>query len=127
MKDNRLTILIERSADQVFDFALNPVNTPKWVNSIKEEVASEQPTKLGTVYTNWSQDSKESVYVITELIKNKSFALREKNGSYQVRYTFLPIAENLTKFEYYEWTEQGDLENPFYQPVLEQLKAVIES
>src|SRR5438874_1842480 len=92
MKDLRLTIEINRPAKEVFDFTLNPKNTPKWIDFITEEKTDDWPPKLGTTYRNrGSENSEWSEYELTEYDPGKAFTLSEKDGSYHVRYSFTPI------------------------------------
>ena len=126
MKDVKLTITIDRPAYEVFDFTLNPENTPKWIDGIVREQSSETPTKLGTVYKNQGQDGKWSEYEITAYEPGTMFVMSKKNDNYHVKYTITPLGDNQCELEYYEWADQGDLAEPFTQDVLQKLKCVIE-
>ena len=126
MKDKRLTIVINKPLQAVFDFTLDPLNTPKWVGSIVQETRNETPTKLGTVYKNQNNKGEWSEYEVTEFEPNKVFVMSQKNGSYHVKYTFLPVSENQTELEYYEYVDNGEISQPFTQEVLQKLKVVME-
>jgi len=52
MKDLKLTIQIDKPAKDIFEFILNPQNTPKWIDFITVDETSEWPPKLGTPYRN---------------------------------------------------------------------------
>jgi hypothetical protein len=44
-----------------------------------------------------------------------------------VRYSYGVIEENKTKMTYFEWSENGELTDPFEKETLENLKKVIEN
>lgn len=127
MKDVKLTITINRSAHEVFDFALNPENTPKWIDGIVKEQINETPTKLGTIYKNQNRDGKWNEYEITAYKPGTMFVMSRKDGSYHVKYTLTPLDDNRCELEYYEWADSGDLDEPFTQEILQKLKDVIEA
>jgi len=125
MKDLRLAITINKPAKVIFEFALNPKNTPTWVDFITVEETNEWPPKLGTIYRNQNPAGEWREYELTAFKPNKEFVLSKKGG-YHVRYTLRPIDENTTKLEYYEWIDNGELTEVLTQDVLEKLKRVIE-
>lgn len=45
MKENKLTIYINKVPKEVFEYSLESKNVPKWINSIKEEIPLERPVK----------------------------------------------------------------------------------
>jgi uncharacterized membrane protein len=127
MKELRLKIEIDKPAKDIFEFTLNPKNTPKWIDFIAVEETNEWPSKLGTIYRNMSDNDTEwSELELTEYNPYKRFTLSKKDGSYNVRYTFAPIAGDKTELEYYEWTDREDLSVPFTMEPLEKLKSIIE-
>lgn len=126
MKDKKLTIVINKPLQEVFDFTLDPANTSKWVGSIVQEMRNETPTKLGTVYKNQNNKGEWSEYELTEFEQNKVFVMSQKSGSYHVKYTFTPLSENQTELEYYEYVDNGEIAEPFTQDVLQKLKVVME-
>ena len=127
MKDNKLTIKIERPLQEVFDFTLNPNNTPKWIHSLVSEERTLGDINIGTTYRNKNQEGKSSTYVVTEFQPMKMFVMTLEDKSYHVRYTFKELGPQETEFEYYEWVDTGELEGPFQQVVLEGLKNIVES
>ncbi|MCX6764647.1 MAG: SRPBCC family protein [Candidatus Nealsonbacteria bacterium] len=127
MKNNKLTVKINKLAHEVFTFTLNPENTPSWISSIAKEEVNEKPTKIGTVYRNQNQNGKWSEYTVTAYEENKLFIFTSGDGNYSVRYTFTPIDGNATEVEYYEWVNQGELKEPFAIEVLDKLKSLLES
>lgn len=126
MKDKRLTIQIDKSSDEIIAFTLNPKNTPLWIESLVKEETSEWPVKVGTVYRNQNKKGEWNEYTLTEL-KENSFTMTQKDGNYYVRYTLTPVDAKTTEFEYYEWVDNGELQEPFTQDILEKLKQVVEN
>ena len=127
MKRNKISITINRPVSDVFTFTINPVNTPKWIAGIQKEEVDEYPVKVGTIYRNIDSSGKWTEYVLTALEENSLFELASKEGGYHVRYTYSPINDTASNLEYFEWLENGELENPFTQEVLGALKKVMES
>lgn len=127
MQHNKLTIEINRNVSSVFDFTIDPANTPTWISHLVVEETNEFPTKLGTIYRNHDGSGIWDEYIVVEFEKNKIFTLRSKDNNYSVRYTYTDLGENKSSMEYYEWVESGELSNPFQQDVLEELKSILET
>lgn len=125
MKQNRLTIQINAPIESVFQFTVNPANTPKWISHIVEEQASEWPPVVGTTYRNRIEGGEWSEYIVDEIEENRFFELASKSSSYHVRYTYTEVNSG-TELEYFEWMDDGDLDGVFEQSVLVKLKDVIE-
>lgn len=126
MKNKRLNIIIDKSASEAFEFTLDPENTPKWIDGILVEEINETPPRLGTIYKNKGQNGNWNEYELTAFEQDKMFELTRINGDYHVRYTFTPIDESSCEFEYYEWVDEGELDDTVSQEVLEKLKRVVE-
>lgn len=127
MKDNRISIQISKPVKEVFSFTLNPQNTPKWIDSIVHEEASESPARKGTVYKNQNRNGEWSEYCISEFKENEMFTLTKNDNNYHVRYILKPVNITTTELEYYEWVNEGDLEDSFTLDILKKLKAFIEN
>lgn len=131
MNKIKQTVTINRSAHVVFEFTLDPVNTPKWIDSIVQEEVSEQPTKEGTIYRNQTSDGTWNEYEVTAFEQDRMFTFSKKDGEYHVKYTFTPMGAGQCELEYCEWTDSGSMEGLFSEDalanVLSKLKVVIES
>ena len=123
----RLRITINRPIKDVFEFALDPGNTPKWISVIKSEETSDWPAQNGTVYTNQDRNDNISEYRLSDLKAPHSFTLNKLDSTYHVRYEFSELNENSTEFEYYEWMDEGNLAQPFTTKELHELKRVLEA
>ncbi|HVZ66943.1 MAG TPA: SRPBCC family protein [Patescibacteria group bacterium] len=124
---NTLKVIVNKPAAVVFEFCLNPDNTPKWIDTIEKEETNEKPSKLGTIYKNKRyNDPTWTEYKITEFEDGKSFTMSETKGNYRVKYVVTPINNESSELEYSEWVDNGEPENPFTQEVLDKLKDVIE-
>jgi uncharacterized protein YndB with AHSA1/START domain len=126
MKNKKLSIVINKTVSAVFEFTTNPANTAKWIDGIVEEETNEMPPKLGTIYRNKGESGNWNEYEMTEFEKDKTFTLTRLNGDYHLRYTFKPTENGGCDFEYYEWVDNGELDDTFSQDVLKKLKSVVE-
>ena len=52
MKENKISVVINKPIHEVFEFTTNPSNTHLWIASIIEEVADQFPPQIGTQYKN---------------------------------------------------------------------------
>lgn len=96
---------------------------PKWIKSVREEIPSERPVKLGTKLRNIGvdKDAEWNEYEIIEFDPPKSFTLKQLNGDYFVKYTFNEVTGG-TEFEYLEWSKSG-LDGRLEMQALEKLKS----
>lgn len=126
MKTNKLTIHINKPISTVFDFTINPQNTPRWIDFIVEETINGKEIKLGTRYTNQDKDGKINLYELTQFENDKVFELKSIPPFYTVRYTYTAISDTETELEYFEWVESGELSSPFPMSAMQKLKEVLE-
>lgn len=126
MKNKRITITINKSPTEIYNFYINPKNTPLWIDSIVREETNEWPIRVGTIYRNQNRQGAWTEYVVTKLQPNEVFELRSKDSNYHVKYTHKVIDEITSELEYYEWVDKGELEEPFTFKILQKLKDVLE-
>jgi hypothetical protein len=127
MKENRLIVRIQKPVSEVFDFTITPSNTPAWIDSIIEEKINGSEIKVGTQYTNIDRGGVTNLYQVTKFESDRVFELRSVTSTYHVRYTYIAISPEETELEYFEWVDNGVLDNPFEQGTLEKLKVVLEN
>jgi len=127
MQNCKLRVNINKPVSEVFQFALDPNNTPLWVDSIVEEKVNEIPTKVGTIYRNINKEGIWSEYLVTKFDQNKMFEFVASDKNYHVKYTLTPVSDSSCELEYFEWVENGEIEAPFTIQVLEKLKGLLEA
>ena len=127
MRDNKLTIQINKPVSKVFAFTITPPNSTLWINSIDKEETNEWPIRVGTIYKLQDNKGEYSEVIVTAIKENKSVEWVSKNKNYHCRYTYRSIDKNTSELEYYEWIDGGELEEPFSLEILEKLKSVLES
>ncbi|MBP6925492.1 MAG: hypothetical protein KBC22_00315 [Candidatus Pacebacteria bacterium] len=127
MKKNKLTIRINKPISKVFDFTINPENTPRWIDFIVEETIDSNEIKIGTHYKNKDKDGNIHVYELTQFERNKVFELQSLPSHYTVKYTYAPISDIETELEYFEWVDFDELNSPFPISAMQKLKEVLEA
>ena len=126
MKENKLTIYIDKPTSEVFNYSLESNNVPKWITSIEIEVPSERPVKVGTILKNKGINSDIwNEYEVIELLSPYTFTLKKLNDDYFVKYTCIENGSG-TNFEYLEWAENKNLDDILEMDALELLKKEIE-
>ncbi|MBU0707317.1 SRPBCC family protein [Patescibacteria group bacterium] len=126
MKENKVSVVINKPVREVFEFTTDPRNTHLWVQSIKKEVADEYPPKVGTIYKNRGDDDEWRVFKVSEFEPNKSFIITEGAGNFSVKYTYKEIDDKTTELIYLEWVIKGELKEMFSDKTLQGLKEIIE-
>ena len=126
MKENEISIEINRPVAEVFEFTINPRNIHLWIEDIVESKTNESPVQLGTEYRDIDKDGDWTEYKVVQFKQNKMFELKQKSGLYHLLYKYEAISDSKTKLTFLEWVDDGDLENPFTLLVLKKLKKSIE-
>jgi len=127
MRENKITVIINKPIKEVFEFTTNPKNTHLWIPSIEEEIAEEYPPKINTEYKNRGKNSEWDFYKVVKFEENKIFILSDLDENYFVKYTYKKLTDNETEMEYFEWVKNGELKNPFTDDILQNLKSVLEN
>lgn len=125
MRENKITVVIDKPIDKVFEFTTNPQNTHLWIPSISEEVADEYPPKINTKYKNRGKSDNWDEYKVVDIKKNEVFILSDLEENYFVKYTYRKLDNNKTEMEYFEWMTNGELSKPFTESILGNLKKII--
>ena len=126
MKENKITVIIDKPIDEVFEFTTNPRNTHLWIPFISEEVTDEYPPRVNTKYSNCGEGGNWSEYKVVDFQQDKVFTLLNLNEDYFVQYTYRKLDGKKTELEYYEWVTEGKLNSPFTEDILGNLKKIME-
>ena len=127
MKENKISIIINKPVKEVFEYTTNPINTHKWFDSIAVEESSEYPPILGSEYRSHGGDGNWEKYTVSDIQPYEIFELSCEDNIYHVRYTYKYLDENKTEVEYFEWVDDGELENIAEIDVLNKLKGLMEN
>ena len=125
MRENKITVVIDKPIDKVFEFTTNPQNTHLWIPSISVEVSDEYPPKINTRYKNRGESDNWDEYKVVDIKKNEVSILSDLDENYFVKYTYRKLGDNKTEMEYYEWMTNGELSKPFTESILGNLKKII--
>jgi hypothetical protein len=130
MDKNTLSIFIHAPISAVFDFILDPQNTPRWIPPIQKEWTNEWPPKIGTVYRQKikiGRKTKASAIVITGFLKNKQLDFHLVDKTYSCSYHYWQNKKG-TWLTYSEENGVGKkLASPMKIKNLQTLKALIET
>lgn len=130
MKEITETITINVPARELFDFTLNPENTPKWVGGVVYEEASEYPPQVGTIYRNKSDDGTWIELEVVALKVGSMFEMRKVGDNHRVRYTFRSVGDSQCELEYRVVVDGGEISQRFsrenIQSILGDLKGFVE-
>lgn len=126
MKDNKLSVRINKPVHEVYLFTIPPPNSTRWIDGVISEETNEWPVRKGTVYTLQTKEGDFSEITIIDLKSDEFVEWISKDRNYNCRYSFKPISETMTELEYYEWVNTGKLVAPFTLKTLQTLKSVLE-
>lgn len=126
MKNNKLTIRINKPVHEVYLFTITPPNSTRWIDGVISEETNEWPVKKGTVYVLQTREGTFSEVTVTDIKSDKFVEWVSKDHNYHCRYSFKSINKNMTELEYFEWVDTGELIEPFSLEILQILKSVLE-
>lgn len=122
MKTNEIRIIINAPSNEIFEFVLEPENTPKWIEGAGTKTVNTEQIGLGTIYSN---DIGE--WVVSDYDRNKFFELSDESIYYSCSYSFRKIDEENTELIYFESHSDGSaLEHPMERKNFEKLKEILE-
>ena len=127
MKNNLLSIKINISVEDLFNFTINPDNTHKWIPFIDKEWIEWDNIEKWTIYKNsrWKDINK---YEVINIEKNSKFHLKSLDSKYEVIYFYIKISKNECILNYYEFMSDWNiLWDPFEQKILKNLKTILET
>jgi hypothetical protein len=128
MKQNKISIIINKPLSEVFNFTIDPKSTPNWIDFIKEEIVDISNIGVGVKYKNTNNGKDWTEYMCSEFKKNSIFELKQINSFYTVKYLYEEVENNKTLLTYIEWmSDNSDLKDVFSYKNLEKLKIVMES
>ncbi len=126
MIDQKFVVRINKPIEEVFAFITNPASTPEWINSIVKEESEDASFQIGTIIRNWDMKGNMNEYKVTAYDKPAVFQLESTVADYKLRYTCTPVSDTQTSFEYYEWSDSGELHSSSMREILNKLKMVLE-
>ena len=122
MKTEERRVIIDAEPKEVFEFTVEPKNTPKWIDAAGEERINTEQIGLGTVYSNNYGDLK-----VTDYERDKFFELTNEATSYRCSYTYRKLDDGATELTYFEYMQDGsELTEPMKEKYFERLKEVLE-
>lgn len=130
MSEIRTSITINRPAHDIFEFTLDPDNTPKWVPSVVREIANERPARLGTVYRNQDAQGDWTEFEIAAIEPDSRFVMSKQGDDIHVIYDLRPLGDDRCELVYSVRSENDQLGERFTPQVLhdiiKNLKVVME-
>lgn len=122
MKANEVRIVINRPQKEVFEFTLEPKNTPLWVHDAIEMQTDTMQINIGTKYSN-----EFITREVTDYDRDKFLELHDVEGTYSCSYSFRKIDEDTTELVFFESHDNAsELEFPIEEKYFQKLKEVLE-
>lgn len=126
MKENNLTVTINKPISIVFQFCITPPNSTKWIPGVVKEETSTFPITNGTIYFLTNVKGKISKVKVINIVENKYVEWISEDINYHCSYSLKEVDKNTTELLYREWEDNGEIDGPFTQEVLNKLKQAIE-
>jgi len=122
MQTNEIRIAINVPVQEVFEYTLDPKNTPQWVPDCIEMHTDTEQIGVGTKYIN-----EHVAREVTDYAQNQFLELSDVDGVYVCSYSFRKIDEGSTELIFFELNEDGSkLEPPMEERFFQNLKKVLE-
>lgn len=127
MKEQTLSITINKPVKDVFTFAITPPNSTRWIPGIIIEETSEWPIRVGTVYRLKNEQDEWSEVTVSAIKENEIIEWVSSDNIYHCRYTLKDRGGGTTELIYEEWVDRGELTSPFSVETLNNFKYEVES
>lgn len=122
MKSNEIRVTINAPREKVFEYTLEPKNTPEWVEGAIEMQTDTEQIGIGTKYSN-----EYLTREVTDYEKNLFLELTDLDGNYSCSYSFRKIDEENTELIFFEsCTDGSELEFSIEKRFFEKLKEILE-
>ena len=121
-----ISIVIDKSLEEVFEFTTNPKNTHLWVSFISQEFSNEYPPKVGTIYESYRDNSNHTKMQVAEFKQDELFVLTNMQETLFVKYTYKALNDNKTELTYSDWMTDRTFDSPIQLDILRKLKKVME-
>ena len=97
---------------------------------VVQEIASEKPSKIGTIYRSQGNDGSWIELEINDIKNGRMFEMRKSGDTHYIKYTFTPKSDMGCELEYTVRVDDGDISERFSSEniikILAKLKYVVE-
>jgi len=122
MKTQEIRLVIEAPTDEVFEYVVEPMNTPKWIDDVSKETINTKQIGLGTLYSN-----EHRTLEVTDYERDVFFEMTNKKTGYQCSYSFRKMDETKTELIYFEAMNKGSaLPGPMNEKSFKKLQELLE-